>query len=80
MCIRDSIYTAADWYLPSIAQLMGTWLSAAAYVPTMSPVYWSSTVDAGRQNAYTISTRGEVKLEPVQSSHHYVRGMRTLNK
>ncbi|MCP9611385.1 hypothetical protein [Coprobacter tertius] len=78
--ITSDIYTAADWYLPSIAQLMGTWLSAAAYVPTMSPVYWSSTVDAGRQNAYTISIRGEVKLEPVQSSHHYVRGMRTLNK
>lgn len=70
-------YAETDWYLPSIGQLMGTWISAAAYVPTMSPAYWSSTLNSSGF-AYMISTQGDVNYTSATSTN-YVRGMRTLN-
>ena len=69
-------YAETDWYLPSIGELMGTWLSAAAYAPTMSPQYWSSST-SGRSLFY-ITSKGKIARDPVDATH-WVRGMRTIN-
>ena len=68
-----------QWYLPSIGELIGTWISSASTVPTLSPSYWSSTAAKdGSIKAYIITTQGEVKLAPADSdtNRHYVRGVR----
>lgn len=72
-----------EWYLPSIGELIGTWISSASTAPTLSSSYWSSTADKnGTANAYIITTQGEVKLAPADddSNRHYVRGVRNPEK
>lgn len=72
-----------EWYLPSIGELIGTWISSASTAPTLSPSYWSSTAAKdGSAQAYIITTQGEVKLVPAASDaeRHYVRGVRDPEK
>lgn len=68
------------WYLPSIGELIGTWISAASTAPTLSPSYWSSTAAMDNSvRAFIITTQGEVKLVaagPADANRHYVRGVR----
>ncbi|MCP9613118.1 DUF4906 domain-containing protein, partial [Coprobacter sp. LH1063] len=71
----DHPYAETDWYLPSIYQLIGTWLSAAAYASTMSPVYWSST---RYTYIYYITPKGNVGVTREYEAF-WVRGMRTIN-
>ncbi len=69
-----------QWYLPSIGELIGTWISSASTAPTLSPSYWSSTAASDNsKTAYIITTQGEVKLVPADNNdtnRHYVRGVR----
>ena len=66
------------WYLPSIGELIGTWISSSSTVPTLSQSYWSSTAAKTNPEAYIITTQGEVKTAPVNDdgNRHYVRGVR----
>lgn len=66
------------WYLPSISELVGTWISSASTVNQLSASYWSSTALSGVPRAFIITSEGEVKDAPVSSDtdRHYVRGFR----
>lgn len=68
-----------DWYLPSIGELIGTWISSSSMVSQQSPSYWSSTaLKKNVPQAFVITNEGEVKTVPVSSdgNRHYVRGCR----
>lgn len=67
------------WYLPSIGELIGTWISSSSMVSQQSPSYWSSTALKNNvPQAFVITNEGEVKTAPVNdnSNRHYVRGCR----
>lgn len=69
--------TGFSWYLPSVSELIGTWISSASTVGQLSPSYWSSTA-LSSADAFIITNEGEVKTEPVNNdaNRHYVRGFR----
>lgn len=69
--------TSFSWYLPSVSELIGTWISSASTASQLSASYWSSTA-LGSPNAFIITNKGEVKTAPVNSDNdrHYVRGFR----
>ena len=70
---------AFNWYLPSIGELIGTWISSSSMASQQSPSYWSSTARKDVQQAFIITNEGEVKTAPVSSdsnNRHYVRGCR----
>lgn len=66
------------WYLPSIGELIGTWISSSSMVNQQSPSYWSSTALQNIPQAFVITNEGEVKTVPVNDdgNRHYVRGCR----
>lgn len=66
------------WYLPSIGELIGTWISTASTVSQLNTSYWSSTALSSEAKAYIITNKGEVKTAPVNNdgNRHYVRGFR----
>ena len=71
---------AFNWYLPSIGELIGTWISSSSMASQLSPSYWSSTARKDIQQAFIITNEGEVKTAPVSggdsNNRHYVRGCR----
>lgn len=68
------------WYLPSISQLLATYIAAANLYSTMSEGYWSSTaVNANGDNAYCLTRKGEL-LQMGKSSSNYVRAIRNLDE
>lgn len=70
---------AFNWYLPSIGELIGTWISSSSMASQQSPSYWSSTARKDVQQAFIITNEGEVKTAPVSgdsNNRHYVRGCR----
>lgn len=71
--------TSFSWYLPSVSELIGTWISSASTVNQLSTSYWSSTaLNDNSQRAFIITNEGEVKTALVNSNEdrHYVRGFR----
>lgn len=70
------------WYLPSIGELIGTWVASSSMVSQQSPSYWSSTALKDVPQAFVITNEGEVKTAPVNedSNRHYVRGCRNPDK
>ena len=71
------VLKASSWYLPSVSELIGTWISSASMANQLSDSYWSSTA-LGNDRAFFLTTKGEVKTAPVNSGEdrHYVRGFR----
>lgn len=70
---------AFNWYLPSIGELIGTWISSSSMASQQSSSYWSSTARKDVQQAFIITNEGEVKTAPVSgdsNNRHYVRGCR----
>ena len=70
--------TSFSWYLPSVSELIGTWISSASIASQLSASYWSSTALGGKAEAFIITNEGEVKTAPVNNDadRHYVRGFR----
>lgn len=73
------------WYLPSISQLMATYLVSANLASTMSAAYWSSTevvnigLNAGK-NAYSLDKNGTMLESPKNTvGGIFVRAARNLN-
>ena len=66
------------WYLPSIGELIGTWISTASTVSQLNTSYWSSTALNSADKAFIITNEGEVKTADVNNAgdRHYVRGFR----
>lgn len=71
---------AFKWYLPSISELIGTWISASSLASTLSKSYWSSTATPTNygSNAFLITNEGEVRLGAVSNDAecHFIRGVR----
>lgn len=54
-----------SWYLPSISQLMGTYLVTASLYNTLSDSYWSSTAtEHTGNNAFYLTKGGEMGEKP----------------
>lgn len=71
--------TSFSWYLPSVSELIGTWISSASTANQLSSGYWSSTaLNDNSERAFIITNEGEVKTAPANSNtdRHYVRGFR----
>lgn len=71
-----------SWYLPSIGELIGTWIAASSTASTLSGAYWSSTAVAnGDAKVYVISNQGAVYTSPADdATRHYVRSLRDPDK
>ena len=68
-----------SWYLPSVSELIVTWISSASTAKQLSSGYWSSTaLNDNSERAFIITNEGEVKTAPADSDsdRHYVRGFR----
>lgn len=61
------------WYLPSIGELIGTWISSSSTVSQLSAGYWSSTVCPDADKAFVITNEGKVYSDVVGNTHA-VRG------
>lgn len=58
-----------QWYLPSISELIGTWISASSTQSQLAGSYWSSTADATEGKAFVITNEGKVHLDAVGNTH-----------
>lgn len=58
-----------QWYLPSISELIGTWISASSTQSQLAGSYWSSTADATEGKAFVITNEGKVYLDAVGNTH-----------
>lgn len=62
---------AADilWYLPSISELIGTWVSSSSTQKQLADSYWSSTADPNADKAFVITNEGKVYSDAVSNTH-----------
>ncbi len=67
------------WYLPSIGELIGTWISSSSTASQLSPSYWSSTACPDTDGAFVITNEGRVYSDAVGNTH-YVRGFQDPGK
>ena len=58
-----------QWYLPSVSELIGTWISASSTQNQLAGSYWSSTADATEGKAFVITNEGKVYLDAVGNTH-----------
>lgn len=58
-----------QWYLPSISELIGTWISSSSTQNQLAGSYWSSTADKTAQKAFVITNEGKVYLDAVSNTH-----------
>ena len=61
------------WYLPSIGELIGTWISSSSTASQLSAGYWSSTACPDADEAFVITNEGKVYSDAVGNTHA-VRG------
>ncbi|MCS2584557.1 hypothetical protein NXY00_17715 [Bacteroides sp. BFG-551] len=61
------------WYLPSIGELIGTWISSSSTASQLSAGYWSSTACPDVDKAFVITNEGKVYSDAVGNTHA-VRG------
>lgn len=57
------------WYLPSVSELIGTWISSAATQKQLANSYWSSTADPSANKAFVVTNEGKVYSDAVGSAH-----------
>lgn len=62
---------AADilWYLPSVSELIGTWISSSSTQKQLADSYWSSTADPNADKAFVITNEGKVYSDAVGNTH-----------
>lgn len=69
----------AWWYLPSVSELIGTWISSSSTREQMADSYWSSTAAPGVDKAFVVTNKGEVHPDGVNQVHA-VRASRDPDK
>lgn len=69
----------AWWYLPSVSELIGTWISSSSTREQMADSYWSSTAVPGVDKAFVVTNKGEVHPDGVNQVHA-VRASRDPDK
>ena len=57
------------WYLPSISELIGTWVSSSSTQKQLAESYWSSTADPNAAKAFVITNEGKVYSDAVGNTH-----------
>lgn len=57
------------WYLPSISELIGTWVSSSSTQKQLAESYWSSTADPNTAKAFVITNEGKVYSDAVGNTH-----------
>ena len=67
------------WYLPSIGELIGTWISSSSTASQLSAGYWSSTACPDADEAFVITNEGKVYSDAVGNTHA-VRGFQDPDK
>lgn len=67
------------WYLPSIGELIGTWISSSSTASQLSAGYWSSTACPDADKAFVITNEGKVYSDAVGNTHA-VRGFQDPDK
>lgn len=67
------------WYLPSIGELIGTWISSSSTASQLSAGYWSSTACPDADKAFVITNEGKVYSDAVGNTHA-VRGFQDPGK
>lgn len=76
--LNQGAQSGFKWYLPSITELIGTWISASSVASTLNTSYWSSTALNNASKAFLITNEGEVRAGAVnnESERHFIRGVR----
>lgn len=57
------------WYLPSISELIGTWISSSTTQKQLAGSYWSSTADPSADKAFVVTNEGKVYSDAVGNMH-----------
>lgn len=57
------------WYLPSVSELIGTWISSSSTQKQLAPSYWSSTADPSADKAFVVTNEGKVYSDAVGNTH-----------
>ena len=57
------------WYLPSVSELIGTWISSSSTQKQLADSYWSSTADPDAEQAFVVSNEGKVYSDAVGNTH-----------
>lgn len=58
-----------QWYLPSVSELIGTWISSSSTQKQLAESYWSSTTDPNADKAFVVSNEGKVYSDAVGNTH-----------
>lgn len=58
-----------QWYLPSVSELIGTWISSSSTQKQLAESYWSSTADPNADKAFVVSNEGKVYSDAVGNTH-----------
>lgn len=57
------------WYLPSVSELIGTWISSSSTREQLAGSYWSSTADPDADKAFVVTNEGRVFSDAVGNTH-----------
>lgn len=57
------------WYLPSVSELIGTWISSSSTQKQLAGSYWSSTADPNADKAFVVTNEGKVYSDAVSNTH-----------
>lgn len=57
------------WYLPSVSELIGTWISSSSTQKQLADSYWSSTADPNADKAFVVTNEGRVYSDAVGNTH-----------
>jgi len=57
------------WYLPSVSELIGTWISSSTTQKQLAGSYWSSTADPSADKAFVVTNEGKVYSDAVGNTH-----------
>lgn len=57
------------WYLPSVSELIGTWISSSSTQKQLADSYWSSTADPNADKAFVVTNEGKVYCDAVGNTH-----------
>lgn len=58
-----------QWYLPSVSELIGTWISSSSTQKQLAGSYWSSTADPSADKAFVVTNEGKVYSDAVGNTH-----------
>ncbi|MBW9277171.1 DUF1566 domain-containing protein [Bacteroides fragilis] len=63
--------SAADilWYLPSVSELIGAWVSSSNTREQLAGSYWSSTANPNVDKAFVVTNEGKVYSDAVGNPH-----------